>query len=92
MPEQSAAWLSVFILVLVVVALWVVARIDATLRRTERKLDILMRCSGYDPGQIATLEAQSLVKAGRKPEAVQVYRELTGAGHVEANAFVENLH
>jgi len=92
MPEQSAAWLSLFLLALVVVALWAVARIDATVRRAERKLDILMKCSGYDPAQIATLEAQALVRAGRKAEAVRLYRELTGVSRAEAVAIIEGLH
>ncbi len=91
MPEQSAAALGGLVFILVIILLWVVARIHDTLRRTERKLDIFMRCSGYDPGQIATLEAQSLVKAGRKAEAIRVYRELTGARLAEAKAFVEGL-
>jgi ribosomal protein L7/L12 len=91
MPEQSAAWLSMFLLVLVIVALWAVARIDAVVRRAERKLDILMKCSGYNPTQIATLEAQALVRAGRKAEAVRVYRELTGASRAEAVATIESF-
>jgi hypothetical protein len=91
MLEQSAAWLGGLVLILVIILLWVVARIDATLRRAERKLDIFMRCSGYDPGQIAALEAESLVKAGRKIEAIRVYRELTGARLAEAKAFIESI-
>jgi hypothetical protein len=91
MPETSTALLSLLIVILVVVILWTISRLDGTVRRAERKLDIFMRCSGYDPTQIATLEAESLARAGRKVEAVRVYRELTGASLAQAKAVVDGF-
>jgi ribosomal protein L7/L12 len=79
------------ILVLLVITIWVIARLTDTVRRAERKLDIFMRCSGFDPAQIATLEAESLVRAGRKVEAIKVYRELTGASLAKAKEVVDRL-
>jgi ribosomal protein L7/L12 len=91
MPETSTALLSLLIVILVVVILWAIARLDSTVRRAERKLDIFMRCSGYDPTQIATLEAESLARAGRKAEAIKVYRELTGASLTQAKSVVDGF-
>lgn len=91
MPETIAAWASGFSLGLLVVAFWLVAKTSASVARQERKLDALLRHSGVDLSTLAVREAEALVRAGRKIEAIKVYRELTGTGLAEAKAAVEQL-
>ena len=95
MPETIAAFASGLTLVLLVVALglafWTVARTADAVARVERKLGALFKHSGLDIATIAGQEAQVLVRAGRKVEAVKVYREYTGEGLAEAKAAVERL-
>lgn len=91
MPETIAAWASGFSFGILMVALWLVARTSASVARQERKLDALLRHSGVDLSALAVREAEALVRAGRKVEAIKAYRELTGTGLAEAKAAVERL-
>jgi hypothetical protein len=61
------------------------------LARLERKLDSLLRLSGLELAGLADREAAALLRAGKKIEAIRAYRDLTGAGLVEAKARVEVL-
>jgi hypothetical protein len=63
----------------------------ARLRRMERMLDALVRHSGLDLSAVADKRAGELLRAGKKIEAIKVYKEFTGAGLAEAKAHVEGL-
>ena len=91
MPEMVAAWASGFSLGLLVVAFMLIAKTSASVTRMERKLDALVKHSGIDLATAAAREAAELMKAGRKIEAIKLYRDLTGAGLAEAKAAVEKL-
>ena len=91
MSEVIGAWLGGFSLGLIAVVLWLIARTSTGVNRVERKIDALLKHSGMDLAQVALQEAQTLMKAGRKIEAIRVYRELTGASLAEAKAAVERL-
>ena len=72
-------------------AYWMVARTADAVARVERKLSALLKHSGLDIATIAGQEAQVLARAGRKMEAIKLYREYTGVGLAEAKAAVERL-
>jgi ribosomal protein L7/L12 len=95
MPETIAAFASGLTLVLLIVALglafWVVARTADAVARVERKLGALLKHSRLDIATIAGQEAQELVRAGKKMEAIKLYREYTGVGLAEATGAVERL-
>lgn len=91
MPETFANWATGFFFGLLVAVFWLVAKINASVARQERKVDALLKHSGVDVSSLAAHEAEALARAGRKIEAIKVYRELTGAGLAEAKAAVEKL-
>ncbi len=66
-------------------------RVSAATVRLERKLDLLLRNSNVDVSKAAEDEAAALARAGKKIEAIRLYRELTGCGLAEAKAKVESL-
>jgi len=66
-------------------------RVTAAASRLERKLDALIRHAGIDLPKLAAEEAAALARAGRKIEAIKLYREYTGCGLAEAKAKVESL-
>jgi ribosomal protein L7/L12 len=68
-----------------------VARATLAASRLERKLDALIRHAGIDMPKVAAEEAAALARAGRKIEAIKLYREYTGCGLAEAKAKVESL-
>lgn len=59
--------------------------------RIERKLDLLLRHSGVDVVRVAETEAGELARAGKKIDAIRVYRDLTGCGLAEAKSKVEGM-
>jgi hypothetical protein len=76
MPETiESVTLFVIVVALVVFAIWMLARTTDGVVRTDRKLDALLKHSGLDIAAIAAQEAQALVRAGKKVEAVKVYRQ-----------------
>ena len=91
MHEMIAGWFGGTTLGLLVVAFWMVAKTATSVVRLERKVDVLLKHSGVDLTAVAAREAEVFVKAGRKIEAIKVYRELTGVGLAEAKAAVEKL-
>ena len=92
MPEAVPALVSALILVVFFCLLyWMVTRTADAVARLERKLNALLKHSGLDITTIAREEAQVLVRAGKKVEAIQLYREYTGVGLAEAKAAVERL-
>jgi ribosomal protein L7/L12 len=69
--------------------------IAARLSAIERKLDIIMDSLGLkDPVQAPPSvmeEIQDLVRAGRKIDAIKIYRERTGVGLAEAKAAIDRV-
>ena len=61
------------------------------LGRIERKVDLILRHLGLDPNQDVNLEIMELMKAGRKIQAIKLYRQQTGAGLKQAKDYVESL-
>lgn len=90
MPEPTF-WIALAVLGLSMVIAIVQGGDRARLARIERMLDALVRHSGLDLNAAADKQARELVLAGKKIEAIKVYREFTGAGLAEAKAHVEGL-
>jgi len=59
--------------------------------RVERKLDLLLKHQGINLVSAAEADVADLMKAGRKIDAIKLYRERTGAGLAEAKRYVEDL-
>jgi hypothetical protein len=59
--------------------------------RLERKVDLILSHLGLDPYQGVNENIVELMKAGKKIQAIKLYRELTGAGLKEAKDYVESL-
>jgi ribosomal protein L7/L12 len=59
--------------------------------RLERKVDLIRSHLGIDPNQGVNEKIVELMKAGRKIEAIKLYREQTGVGLKEAKDYVESL-
>jgi hypothetical protein len=57
----------------------------------ERKLDLILERLGINPNEGVDSQILELVKAGRKIEAIRLYREQTGAGLKESKDYVEGL-
>ena len=91
MTETLIGWASGATLGILIVLFWHVIKTSASMGRLERKIDALLKHSGIDLTAAAMREAQALVKAGRKIEAIKLYRELTGVGLAEAKDAVEKL-
>lgn len=67
-------------------------RNELTLRRLERKVDLLLRQLGVaEPETEGLGEVADLVRRGKKIHAIKRYRDLTGAGLKEAKDAVERL-
>jgi ribosomal protein L7/L12 len=60
-------------------------------RRLQRKVDLILTHLGLDPDQGVDEKIMELVKAGKKIEAVKLYREQTGVELYEAKDYVEGL-
>ena len=60
-------------------------------RRLERKIDLILRHLGIDPNQNLDANIMELMKEGQKIQAVNLYREQTGAGLKDAKDHVESL-
>ncbi|GCD37368.1 hypothetical protein OEIGOIKO_05159 [Streptomyces chrestomyceticus JCM 4735] len=64
--------------------------LERRLRHMDRKLNLVMEHLGIEePGPEGMAEIDALLHKGRKVEAIKRYRELTGAGLVEAKEAVE---
>lgn len=62
------------------------------LNRLEDKVDLLLKHAGLEEPPLPRQdEVVALVRAGKKIEAIKVYREATGVGLAEAKAAVERL-
>ena len=62
------------------------------LNRLEDKVDLLLKQAGLEEPPLPRQdEVVALVRAGKKIEAIKVYREATGVGLAEAKRAVEQL-
>ncbi|MER7399174.1 ribosomal protein L7/L12 [Streptomyces sp. NPDC000151] len=67
-------------------------RLERRLRELDRKLDLLLAHQGISDERPGMTEVDELVRRGEKVKAIKVYRQLTGAGLVEAKEAVERRH
>jgi len=86
-------WVAPAVVLVGVLATWaIVSGMQASLRRVERKLNLLLRHLQVDPAPGSPLSERVKRLAddpARKIEAIKLYREETGAGLAEAKAAVE---
>lgn len=61
------------------------------LREIERKLDLIMTSLGIADEADDLEPMRTLVREGRKIEAIKLYRERTGVGLAEAKAVIDRL-
>ncbi|MGC7098781.1 ribosomal protein L7/L12 [Amycolatopsis lurida] len=66
-------------------------RLDRRLTRIERKLDAVLAEQGVTLPEPELDEVRALLDEGKKIKAIKAYRELTGAGLVEAKEAVDRL-
>ena len=66
-------------------------RIEARLRRVERKLDVLLAHFGLADEAVEKLpeEVVDALRRGRTIEAIKHYRKATGAGLAEAKSVID---
>jgi len=65
--------------------------VDLRLQRVEKKLDAIISHLGVVINPGVDPQLIELVRAGKKIEAIKLYRESTGVGLKEAKDFVESL-
>ncbi|NBR07220.1 MAG: hypothetical protein EBT92_15845 [Planctomycetes bacterium] len=65
--------------------------VELRLQRVERKLDAIINHLGIVMNSGVDPQIIELVQAGKKIEAIKLYRESTGVGLKEAKDFVESL-
>jgi ribosomal protein L7/L12 len=70
-----------------------IADLAKTVRRTEAKVDLLMKHAGltYDPHANVPPGVLEALRAGQKIEAIRQYRMATGVNLKTAKEFVESL-
>lgn len=64
---------------------------DVHLARLERKIDAILKELGLEINAGINAEVLALAKAGKKIEAIKLYREQTGVSLKEAKDYVESL-
>ena len=65
--------------------------VELRLQRIERKLDAIINHLGIVMNSGVDPQIIELIQAGKKIEAIKLYRESTGVGLKEAKDFVESL-
>jgi len=68
-----------------------VSRQDKRMARVEHKLDLVLDHLGLREREPWSDEVDALLRAGKKIQAIKVYREATGAGLKEAKEAVDKL-
>jgi len=99
MPTQLIGTLFLFAVVLIVVlslALRLIEmrnRMGTLLHRVDAKLDLLLRQANikYDPYADVPGEVTDAIRAGKKIQAIKLYRDSTGIGIKEAKDFIEEF-
>lgn len=66
--------------------------LDLKLARIERKVDLIIEHLGIEGVDELSPEVRAALQAGRKIEAIKLYRAETGAGLREAKEFIESQH
>lgn len=61
-----------------------------TLKRIERKLDLLLEANALSLPPDGMDDIRALIASGKTIEAIKAYRERTGAGLAEAKAAVDS--
>ncbi|MDT0386278.1 hypothetical protein [Streptomyces sp. DSM 41921] len=86
------------VLVVVLVGLTTMATVESRARRLERRmsrlehrLGLLLEHHGVPDDDPALAEVAALVRAGQDIPAIKKYREVTGAGLLEAKQAVDRL-
>jgi len=87
---DATFWL-VLVLGLLLMAQYLSPKANASNRRLERKVDLILSHLGLDPNQGVDEKVMEFMKAGQKIEAIKLYREKTGVGLKEAKDYVESL-
>jgi ribosomal protein L7/L12 len=90
MPEPTF-WIVLAVLGLSMIIAIVQGRDRERLARLERKIDALLAHAGVNVAALVDKEVGELLRAGKKIEAIRVYREFTGVGLAQAKAHVEGL-
>lgn len=68
-----------------------ISRADRRAARIEHKLDLILGHLGLTEPEPWSDEVNALLRAGKKIQAIKVYREATGAGLREAKEAVDKL-
>ncbi|MGW0083257.1 ribosomal protein L7/L12 [Streptomyces sp. NPDC003393] len=68
-----------------------ISRADRRMARMERKLDLILDHLGLREEDLRLEEVTRLLRAGKRIEAVKVYREATGSGLKEAKDAVDRM-
>jgi ferritin-like metal-binding protein YciE len=85
-------WISLFALLgLFGVIQQLKADLERRVSRLEQKIDKVMEHLGIAQADPVPPEVAGLIQAGRKIEAIKVYRRATGAGLKEAKEAVERI-
>ena len=84
-------YLSWFLLFLLCALLGQVGSLQRKLQRIQWQLDSIQSHLNVQPSASVPPEVVGLLQAGRKIEAIKVYRQATGAGLADAKAAVERI-
>lgn len=90
--DTALTWMAVLVVVIVLASSLSdgrTKRLERRLRETDRKLDLLLAHHGIADPHPELDAVDELVRSGKKVEAIKRYRQLTGAGLVEAKEAVE---
>ncbi|MFF0790018.1 ribosomal protein L7/L12 [Streptomyces spiralis] len=68
-----------------------ISRADRRMARVEHKLDLILDHLGLREDDPRLEEVTGLLRAGKRMEAIKVYREATGAGLKEAKDAVDRM-
>jgi ribosomal protein L7/L12 len=91
MPETVLGGVTGLTLGVVLVLLLRGSATSARVARIERKLDLLLKHSGVDVAGADGEAIATLIREGKKIEAIKLYREMSGCGLAEAKAHVDSL-
>ena len=87
---NSNSWIIIATFVFVLL-IWMKMGNDAGLKRVERKLDAIAKYLEIDFTAGVDQQVVELAHAGKKIEAIKLYREKTGVGLKAAKDFVDSL-
>jgi ribosomal protein L7/L12 len=89
---DTLIWASLGILVILAVMNQIkVQHLERTVADLRRRLDAVAAHLHLEPAVTVPPEVAGLIRAGRKIEAIKVYRTATGAGLAEAKEAVERM-